>query len=217
MRGLILFLCLSFAFTLKAQKPELKNGLQRFVDDHVIYPMFALENCVQGTIEVAFKVNKAGEITYATVSKGIGADLDAEALRLIKLSSGKWELPVNYDVDFLVHVPMNFTLEGYGCEEVSAANVGLALNRYRERAVTLDKIVAFYKNLKQGLPNSIAEATVADWKTELEINEDYLAKRIAIAERKIKQGDLQSACEDFIFVKSMGSTLADQLIAKYCK
>lgn len=216
MSKLLLLLCLSLPLTLKAQKPELKNGLQRFVDDNVIYPMFSLENCIQGSIEVAFKVNRKGEVTYATIAKGIGADLDAEALRLIKLSSGKWELPAQYDTNFLVRVPLTFSLNGYGCEEVNAANVGLALNRYRENAVKLDKITTYYKNLEKGLPNTLSNAKITEWKTELEIDEDYLAKRITIALRKIKQGDLKSACADFTFVKYMGSTQAHKYMAKYC-
>jgi len=49
------------------------------------------------------------------------------------------------------------------------------------------------------------------------VDDDFIAKRIRIAEKKITQGDLQSACEDFKFVKYMGSTKADKLLAKYCK
>lgn len=217
MSRFIFLLFLLLPITLKAQKPTLKSGLQRFVDENTIYPMFALDNCIQGNLEVAFKLNSKGEVTYATISKGVGADLDAEALRLIKLSSGKWELPENYDTKFLLRAPMEFTLKGFGCEEVNAATIGLALNRYRESAIKIDKISTYYKNAYQDLPNMISESKITEWKTELEIDEDFLAKKIAIGERKIKQGDFKSACEDFTFVKYMGSAQADLLLAKYCK
>ena len=106
MRRLILIIVVSAFFSASAQQPTLKNGLESFVKANTIYPMFALDNCIQGTIEVGFKLNKKGKVIYAAITKGIGADLDAEALRLIKLSSGKWQVPVGYDTTFLIRSPM---------------------------------------------------------------------------------------------------------------
>ena len=217
MSRLLIILLIVFSINLKAQQPALKNGLENFVTANTIYPMFALDNCIQGEIEVAFKLNRAGEVTYATVSKGIGADLDDEALRLIKLTSGKWLLPPNYDTKVLIRSPMRFVLKGYGCEQINPATVGLALKRFRDQQVTVEKISTFYSNKAAGKPNLIPESKIIALKNELELDENFLSKKLAIAERKIKQGDLQSACEDFKFVKSMGSHLADPLIAKYCK
>ena len=212
---IILWCCISFS--LHAQTPKLENGLENFVVANTIYPIFALDNCIQGTVEVAFKIDKQGKITYATVIKSVGADLDAEALRLIKLTSGKWEVPAGYDTKFLIRSPMNFSLKGYGCEQINPATVGLALNRYRDEMITLEKITTYYKNKEAGINNSMDDSKIIMLKTELEIDDNFLAKKIEIAERKIKQGDLQSACEDFKFVRYMGSAKADALIAKYCK
>ena len=212
---IILWCC--FSFSLHAQKPTLKNGLESFVSTNTIYPMFALDNCIHGTVEVGFKLDKDGKVTYATVTKGVGADLDAEALRLIKFTSGKWQVPAGYDTKFLIRSPMNFSLKGYGCEQINEATVGLALNRYRDEMIAVEKIISYYKNKEAGIKNAMDESKIITLKTELEIDDDFLAKKIEIAERKIKQGDLQSACEDFKFVKYMGSAKSNSLIAKYCK
>lgn len=199
------------------RRPTIKNGLENFVAANTIYPMYALDNCIQGVVEVAFKINKEGKVTYATVTRGVGADLDAEALRLIKLTSGKWTLPSGYDTTFLVRSLMKFSLRGYGCEEMNPASMGLAIKDYVDELASQNKIVNFYKNLEQGIANVVAEDEIVSLKAELGIDDNYLDRKIRIGERKIAQGDLQSACEDFKFVKYMGSTKADQLLAKYCK
>jgi len=217
MRQLIFVLILSAVFSVSAQQPKIKNGLESFVKSNTIYPMFALDNCIQGTIEVGFKLNKEGKVTYATVTKGIGADLDAEALRLIKLSSGKWEIPVGYDTTFLIRSPLKFSLQDYGCENINPASVGLAINRYKDELQSINKVANFYRNIEQGIENFIEEKKIIALKDEAGIDDQFIDRKMAIAEKKINQGDLQSACEDFKFVKYMGSKKADKLLAKYCK
>ncbi len=217
MRRLIFIFILSAVLSAGAQQPTIKNGLESFVKANTIYPMFALDNCIQGTIEVGFKLNKEGKVTYATVTKGIGADLDNEALRLIKLSSGKWQVPVGYDTTFLIRSPMKFSLQDYGCENINLGSVGLAINRYKDEVQSLNKIANFYRNIEQGIENFIEEEKIIALKDELGVDDHFFNRKIAIAEKKINQGDLQSACEDFKFVKYMGSKKADKLLAKYCK
>lgn len=214
---MIFVLMLSAVFSASAQQPTIKNGLEFFVKSNTIYPMFALDNCIQGTIEVGFKLDKEGKVTYATVTKGIGADLDAEALRLIKLSSGKWQIPMGYDTTFLVRSPIKFSLQGYGCENINPGSVGLAINRYKDELQSVNKIANFYRNIEQGIENFIEEEKIIALKNELEIDDHFIDRKIAIAEKKISQGDLQSACEDFKFVKYMGSKKADKLLARYCR
>jgi hypothetical protein len=89
-RIIIVFLLLIFT-SVKAQEPQLEGGLSSFLKDNMVYPPYSLQNCIQGTIDVGFKLNAKGEVYYAAIVKGVGTDLDDEALRLIKLSSGKWE------------------------------------------------------------------------------------------------------------------------------
>ncbi|MNI76004.1 hypothetical protein D3C73_1322000 [compost metagenome] len=54
-------------------------------------------------------------------------------------------------------------------------------------------------------------------KSQLGIDDEYLDDRIKMGLKKIKQGDKQGACEDFLFVKYMGSKKADDYLVKYCK
>ncbi|MNK13354.1 Gram-negative bacterial tonB protein [compost metagenome] len=217
MGRLILIFLLGLFVQVSAQRPTLKNGLESFVKANTIYPMYSLENCIQGNIEVAFKLNKAGKITYAGITKGIGADLDAEALRLIKLTSGKWNVPTGYDTTFLIRTPMKFSLQDYGCEQINPGSVGLAIKQYHDEMASFSKIANFYRNITQGTENFIEEEKIIALKKEMGVDDDFLARKIKVAEKKISQGDLESACEDFKFVKYMGSTKADKLLAKYCK
>ncbi|WAC41469.1 TonB family protein [Pedobacter sp. SL55] len=218
MSKLILIFLLGLSLQINAQqRPTIKNGLESFVRANTIYPMYAKENCIQGNIEVAFKINKEGKITYAGITEGIGADLDAEALRLIKLTSGKWTVPAGYDTTFLIRSPMKFSLQDFGCEQINPGSVGLAIKQYNDDMASFSKIANYYRNIEKGIENFIEEEKIIALKNEMGVDDDYLTKKIAIAEKKISQGDLQSACEDFKFVKYMGSTKADKLLAKYCK
>ncbi|RZL57730.1 MAG: TonB family protein [Pedobacter sp.] len=214
---MILIFLLGLSVQVSAQRPTLKNGLESFVKANTIYPMYSLENCIQGNIEIAFKLNRAGKITYAGITKGIGADLDAEALRLIKLTSGKWNVPTGYDTTFLIRTPMKFSLQDYGCEQINPGSVGLAIKQYNDDMASYSKIANFYRNIAQGTENFVQEEKIIALKKEMGVDDDFLARKIKVAEKKISQGDLESACEDFKFVKYMGSTKADKLLAKYCK
>ena len=53
------------------------------------YPAAALEKGIEGTVYIAFIVEKDGSITNAKVIKGIGKPCDMEALRVIR-AMPKW-------------------------------------------------------------------------------------------------------------------------------
>lgn len=211
------FLLVLFVSQAFAQKPLLKSGLKKFVKANTIYPLYALQNCIEGAVEVSFKLNKAGEVTYTTISKSIGADLDAEALRLIKLTSGKWQVPVGFDTTSLIKSNLKFSLVDYGCERMNPASMGLAIKNYADRLEKINKITRFFSNAETSVLNSTTLEEIEAIKVDLGIDEEYVNKRLAVAERKIKQGDLQGACEDFMFVKYMGYSSANEFITKYCK
>ena len=61
------------------------------------------------------------------------------------------------------------------------------------------------------------EKKIIALKSELGYDDNYLKKRISEGQKKIKQKDMEGACEDFLFVKNMGSSLADELLSKYCR
>src|SRR5690606_32992554 len=81
------------------------QGLRNFINENLIYPHYSKHNCIQGTIEVSFRLGPTGNVKEARVSRGFGIDLDEEALRLIKLTSGKWQIPAGYDSTSAIVLP----------------------------------------------------------------------------------------------------------------
>jgi hypothetical protein len=207
---------LLLVLSVKAQ-PVIKGGLENFISSNIIYPAYSYQNCIQASISVSFKLNRSGEVYSSKVSSGPGIDLDDEALRLIRLSSGKWKVPDDYDTTYVLIAPVNFKLSSEDCNRVSQSEMNKAIAAYKANAGLTDAITNFYRNKAAGKYNEAEEPKILALKKELGYDDEYLLKRIKEGEKKLKQKDRQGACEDFLFVKYMGSTLADQLLEQYCK
>lgn len=216
MGRILLALFLLAGFTVQAQ-PQLKGGLDAFVKANKVYPPYSLQNCIEGVVNVGFKLNKNGEVYYSVVRKEMGTDLDDEALRLIRLSSGKWTVPAGHDSTLVLIAPMVFNLSGYGCELKSKEDIQRAIANYKSSEGMTNAVLNFYKNKDSVKYKPEEEARILRLKAELGYDDSYLKERINDGKRKLKQKDLQGACEDFLFVKNMGSSLADELIAQYCR
>ena len=216
MYKLLTFL-LFISLSVKAQQPELKGGLSSFVKSNTIYPAYSLKNCIEGTVHVGFKLDVQGNVYYSTVTKGIGTDLDDEALRLIRLTNGKWTVSSNHDSLALIVVPVNFKLSGYDCNYKIKSEIALAIKVYNDNEELKKVVLNFYRNKENGTSRPEDEVKILRIKNELEIDEEYLNSRIELGLKKIKQGDKQGACEDFNFVKYMGSDKANDWLNKYCK
>ena len=212
---LLAFFVLS-AFTLKAQ-PVIKGGLEAFVIANHIYPRYSLHNCIQGMVTISFKLNKSGEVYYSKINSGIGTDLDDEALRLIRMSSGKWTVPQNHDTAVSLIAPIKFSLSGYNCSDKDPQEIKRAILAYQSNEALSSSILNFYKNKEKGTYKKEEEARFVGLKKELGYDDAYFKERIGDGLRKLKQKDRQGACEDFLFVKYMGSDLADEMLTKYCK
>ncbi len=75
--------------------PEYPGGIEAFykwLSKTLVYPPMARENNIQGRVTVNFVVEKDGSLTDIKVLRGVagGADLDAEAVRVLKKSQ-KWK------------------------------------------------------------------------------------------------------------------------------
>lgn len=214
----LLFLCLMFCCTVAVAQLQFKTGKAGFVNflrDNTVYPPFSKQNCIQGTVNISFKLDQDGKVYSSKVTKGILTELDEEALRLVRLSSGKWQVPMDYDTTTSVIVPVNFKLSGYNCEGKSDADIREAIQAYETDENLTKTVINFYKNIALAKPGQ--EAQIIAIKNQLGIDDDYLDDRIKDGLKKIKQGDKQGACEDFSFVKNVGSAKADKYIAQYCK
>jgi TonB family protein len=216
MKKILTVLLFFIGLSVKAQ-PVLKGGLETFIQSNIIYPAFSLQNCIQGKINISFKVNRAGEVYSSKVSSGLGIDLDQEALRLIRLTSGKWQVPDHYDTTIVLIAPVNFTLSGGDCNTVDPQQKNRAVAAYKANEGLTDVITNFYRHKAQGDYNEADEGRITALRKELGYDDAYLEKIIIQGQKKLKQKDRQGACEDFLFVKYMGSALADELLEKYCK
>jgi TonB family protein len=215
MARIFLALFLFSGLALRAQ-PALKGGLENFVVNNKVYPLYSLHNCIQGSVTIGFKLNDQGEVYYSEIRSGVGTDLDDEALRLIRMSSGKWTVPQGHDSTIVIIAPINFKLSGYDCADKSTEEILEAIRNYKTNKGLTDAVLNFYRNKAAGKFSREEESKIVALKTSLGYDDDYLNNRIADGRKKLKQKDKQGACEDFLFVKYMGSDLADDLLAKYC-
>lgn len=81
-------------FTIVEVMPEFNGGqtaLEAFLAKNLVYPIKAKENGISGTVYLSFKVDLKGRISDIRILRGIGYGCDEEAIRVIKLTSGKWK------------------------------------------------------------------------------------------------------------------------------
>jgi protein TonB len=97
----------------KAEFPGGDEGLQRFIAENITYPPMALENDMQGTINVMFIVDRSGKVKDIAIlgsKKGFG--LEEEAMRVIRLTSGQWKPAKQRDkpVSMRFRIPVKFQI-----------------------------------------------------------------------------------------------------------
>lgn len=213
---ILTFFAVLLNYSVSAQQPVFKGDFGTFIKNNIIYPSYSQNNCLQGTIKIGFKIKGNGEVYQAKIIQGFGTDLDKEALRLVRMSGGKWMVTNLNDTASTLVVPVSFELKGYGCETKSQADLELAIQAYQNNEALLNVITDFYKHKEKGTFKAEDERRVEMLKIELNIDDDFLQSKLDAGSKKIKQGDKIGACEDFNFVKYMGSQKADQLLKKYC-
>lgn len=199
--------------------PSFKGGapaLRNFINEKLIYPQYSKYNCIQGTIEVSFRLSSEGKVQGARVYRGLGIDLDEEALRLVRLTSGNWVVPSGYDTTSTITIPINFSLRELNCWR-SNAEIKAAIEAYKAQESLSDAVVTYYENKDKGGYDAAAEQKIMQLKEQLGYNEEYIGRVIEQARKKIKQGDREGACHDLRFVKKIGSARADKLIAENCQ
>ncbi len=86
--------------------------MTNWVYKYLRYPKEAIENGIQGRVNVTFTVEKDGKVSDVTIAKSLDALLDEEAIRAVK-SSPKWK-PAMVDgivVRSYITIPVDFVLE----------------------------------------------------------------------------------------------------------
>ncbi len=61
-----------------------------FLNKNLKYPVEAIDNEMKGTVIVGFIVNRDGTLSNIEAISSPGKPLSAEAIRILKLSSGNW-------------------------------------------------------------------------------------------------------------------------------
>lgn len=102
-------------FTLVDEPPSFPGGEEqrmKFLQKITIYPKFARENKVQGTVYITFIVEPDGSLTHIKVLQGIGSGCDEEAYRVVQ-AMPKWKPGMKNGKPIRVQVtmPLSFTLQ----------------------------------------------------------------------------------------------------------
>jgi TonB family protein len=101
-------------FVAVEKAPDFPGGLSafyRFLQYNLVYPSDAEKKRIQGKVFVTFVVEKDGTLSNITLARGVSADIDAEALRVIK-NSPRWVPGVQNGrlVRVQFSMPINFKL-----------------------------------------------------------------------------------------------------------
>jgi len=201
-------------------QPAFKGGEQAFatfLKNNIVYPEYSSKNCISGTIDVAFRITKSGRVVDATVQRGLGIDLDDEALRIIKLTSGKWTVPADYNENTRLVQPVRFSPDLTNCGALPNVNdMQAAINSYKIRQELENAVTNYYSNKYQGKADTSKEATIINLKKQLGFDDELINDLLKQADKKLKQGDKEGACTDWTFIRNIGSNRADGFISKYC-
>ncbi len=210
-----LFLYLSSLFA--DDQPVFKGkNLSTFIYNVMIYPEYSRDNCLQGTVNVSFKLNKQGRIYQSEVQKGFGTDLDREALRVVRLTSGKWIMPVDHDTLVSMVLPVNFTLRDFKCEQRSKDEINAAINAYHARKGMSEVIFNYYDKKVAGVTDEAGEMRMQALKYQLGYDEKFIDRLLKQGQRKLKQEDFEGACEDFHIIRMLGSDKSAAFIEQNC-
>ncbi|MEN0056654.1 MAG: TonB family protein [Mucilaginibacter sp.] len=220
MKRLLTIVFVAMATAAFAQ-PAFKGGDQAFATflrNNIVYPEYSSKNCISGTIDVAFRINKSGKVVDASVQRGLGIDLDDEALRIIKLTSSKWTVPADYNENTRLIQPVRFSPDQTNCGFApNLANIQAAINNYKVRQELENAVTNYYSNKYKGKADTTKEATIINLKKQLGFDDELISDVLKQADKKLKQGDKEGACTDWAFVRNIGSNRADSFISKYCK
>ncbi|GAB2701227.1 hypothetical protein GCM10027037_27950 [Mucilaginibacter koreensis] len=202
-------------------QPQFKGGssaLDAYLTKNIIYPEYSRQNCIAGVVQVAFKLDKAGKIYDANVQQGLGIDLDDEALRVVKMTSNKWDLPAGYEGNTTLVLPVRFTPDYSRCAlNSNQVNQSTAINNYLARQELQNAVTNYYKNKYLGKADTTKQPEIDRLKKQLGFDDDFITDVLQQAEEKQRQGDSEGACETWQFIRNIGSNRADDMIAKYCK
>lgn len=96
-------------FVVVEQMPQLIGG-QAAIQSKVQYPKQAIKAGIEGRVTVQFIVDENGDVTNASVIKGIGGGLDEEALRVVRAAKFEPGIQRGRKVKLQMSMPIIFKL-----------------------------------------------------------------------------------------------------------
>lgn len=93
------------------QYPGGEEAMQKYLADNMKYPQTAIDNGIEGIVDVAFVVKTDGSIGAIKIVRMVDPDLETEAIRLVK-GMPAW-IPAEKNgapVDAQTQVDINFVL-----------------------------------------------------------------------------------------------------------
>jgi TonB family protein len=210
-----ILLCTITAFA----QPVFKGGeqaLAAFLKHHIVYPEFSSKYCIDGVVRVSFRVDKAGTVSNVKAYDGLGIDLDDEAVRVVKMTTGQWILPPNTQVASLT-LPIRFYPNAANCKQANKMSRDQAVIAYRARQEQENAVTNYYENKYLGKADTTKENYILALKKQLEFDDELIDQQLEQAAEKLKQGDREGACTQWKFIRNIGSNRADKFLAQYCK
>lgn len=67
------------------QFPGGKDAMLRFIRDNIKYPENSFNQGITGAVHVQFEISEEGKLSDFSIHQGVNAELDAEAMRIIKM------------------------------------------------------------------------------------------------------------------------------------
>jgi len=219
-KALFIYLSLTaFAATAAFAQPAFKGGQQAlddFLRSKIVYPEYSRQNCISGSVDVAFQLDKSGTVTSAKVQQGLGIDLDDEALRVIKLTSGRWTIPANYNPNTSIIQRIRFSSDPLRCGATGSRDMDAAVANYKVQQELENAVTNYYINKRKGTADTGKESYIIALKKQLGYDDDFINDVLDQASEKLKQGDKDGACINWNFIRNIGSDKADEFISKYC-
>lgn len=139
--------------------PEFIGGaeaLNKLLYEHIKYPRTALKMGIGGKVVVQYIVDSSGRVRDISIVESVHEDIDAEAMRVIALTSGKWK-PGWQDgrrVSVQFRLPITFTPGGVVFEDVEKEPVypggENALDRHIYKTLRYPK-----KAIKDGIEGTV--------------------------------------------------------------
>jgi len=175
------------AGTAAAQQPAFKGGQQAlndFLKTKIVYPEYSRQNCISGIINVSFRLDKNGVVHDTKVQNGPGIDLDDEALRVIRLTSGQWVIPAGYSFDTNIVQPIRFEPDPAYCSQASIRDMQSAIAGYKVQQELENAVINYYYNKNKGKADTTKEATIINLKKQLGIDDDYIKEKLRDSEKQ---------------------------------